>query len=170
MNKNLSINIAFQLLLFLGLTRSSLATSFELRLRYLESAKYSEGQITFDPYISEDKSPPKFKVAYGFRFKGRVDEGELQGLSYEFGRGESELLEVICQLKNLKDGNSIKKINLIDIKRNGPNLVGVIFRERDGIFTPFKFELSFESAIVFSKNVSSQCEWLRSRFGTPALE
>lgn len=170
MNKIFSINVALQLLLFLGLTRSSLATSFDLRFRYLESAKYSEGQITFDPYISEDGVPPKFKVAYGFRFKGRVDEGELQGLSYEFGRGESDLLEVICQLKNLKDGNSIKKINLIDIKRNGPNLVGVIFRERDGIFTPFKFELSFESAVAFSEKVTNQCEWLRSKFGAPALK
>ncbi len=164
MNTNLTLKTAVQILLFFSITHSLQAASFELRLRYLESAKYSEGEITFDPYIREVGSPPRFHINYGFRFKGKVDDGVLQGLNYEFGRGESELMEIICKMKDIKDGESLKIDNLINIKRIGPNLVGVVFRERNGVFTSFKFNFSFETAFKFSTNVSSQGEWLRSRF------
>lgn len=136
----------------------------DIGFKYPVSLNYSNGKITFDPTIREVGTPQKFEVIYGFRLDGQVDEGGNSGLHYTFGRGEPELLEIISKIKDLKDGESLHKENLINVKRVGSNVIGLIYRERSGEFTPFEFNSTFESIAKFSDEVKRQAVWIRSRF------
>ncbi len=164
---NLMMKPALRLIitvLCLQLSNYSAATEPVLRFRFLESLDYSEGKITFDPYIREFGSPLKFEVWYRFCLEGDVRKGDLEGLNYTFVRADNELLEIICKIKELKDGEVLESKNLVNIKRIGPNIVGLIYRNRDGVFTPFEFNLAYESAAKFSDNVNTQAIWLRKTF------